>query len=202
MGAGCRQLWAADKREVGSSTLPRPIRPEPPPRRHFRDRGVVIFVTSHLHVVRWCSGFESAPGRQSLLHRCRIGPLITRQDRLPALPTTQRAEILERGVLHPGGKLPPETMPAAAGLCRQIGQLLTSPHQLRTTCREIGFAGSDGAGKTHSLITGCDRDGGRSRGRISALWRRLAVRPALRSKRSRVRSPGGPTPDVHRNAHT
>jgi hypothetical protein len=26
--------WAADKREVGSSTLPRPIRPKSPPRRH------------------------------------------------------------------------------------------------------------------------------------------------------------------------
>jgi hypothetical protein len=44
---------------------------------------------------------QSGAALPRALHGHRIGPLITGQDRLRALPASQRAEILERGVLHP-----------------------------------------------------------------------------------------------------
>ena len=103
------------------------------------------------------SGFEPAPRCQGLLHRQPIGPLVAGQDRLRALPASKRAEILERGVLHFRRELPTETVPAAARLGREFGNACPRSHQSPRKCREIGVAGSEGAGKTHSLITGCAR---------------------------------------------
>ena len=125
-----------------------------------RSRGC-HFVILHPHVVRCvvhsCSGFESSPGRQGLLHGRRVSPLVASQHRLRTLPTSQCAEVLERGGLHFHRKLPPETMQPRPNSVGSLASSCPCCHQSRSKCREIGFAGSDGAGNTHSLIIDCDR---------------------------------------------
>ena len=144
--------------------------------RHFCDLSLNVVRC----VVRSCSSFEPSPCRQSLLHRCRISPLVAGQDRLRAFPASEFAEISEWGVLHFCRKLPAESVPAAARLGRQFGQRLPLSHQSRSRCRESGLAGSEGAG--------CDGQRRTTRCEPAVLRRRHSLGRNVMVLRSRLTS--------------
>ena len=127
----CFLLGTPDKREVGSSTLPRPITLNRLPCL------VIFYRAGLLHGPEWGGCVDSlcrllpAEGLQRLSslerfpHRRLIGPLVTFENRLRLLPPAEMAQILQRGVLQLRCKLSSEAVPAEPRLVVDLSQLLS-----------------------------------------------------------------------------
>jgi hypothetical protein len=131
-----------DKREVGSSTLPRPINLRSLPRKRLGAGGVFLFCVGLVRGVHsWCpfgdiqsSGIEFSALCERRPKSDIVRLLVAFENSLCRLPTAQEGKIAERDLLQFRRELPTESVPPSTAFewqTREFFQTLPlEPHTM------------------------------------------------------------------------